>query len=457
MKRWSWIVAASLVCGGCETQQVTVDTSPQVTVAAAPAPATQPDIAFEPDEVVPAPPVIPAATFHLTDYGAVGDGVTFNTDAFKKAVAAIAAAGGGHLDVPAGTFLTKSFVLTSHMDLHLERGAIIKAPTRFSDYGLAEPGARGAGTTRPARREMGYRRIEPLISADHVTDVSITGSGTIDGSGEMFWLFVSQAARRYLPMRVDFPRPVLVSIHGDRLLFDGVTLTNSPMFHLTPTGHDIMIENLHIVAPSDSPNTDAMDLRGQRIVVRKCEIDVGDDNVEIGGPCKDVLVEDLSCLHGHGVSIGSPTRGGVSHVIVRRCTFDGGENGIRIKSARGRGGLIEDVTFTNLSMRYITKRPIDITMLYSGDREAEGDETDIPQVRNVLVRNVTIDGAPIVGRIVGLPEQLATDITLQNVTTRTDAGIYLQDAEGIVFKNVDMDVAVGEAISVDNGKYVVIP
>jgi hypothetical protein len=119
--------------------------------------------------------------------------------------------------------------------------------------------------------------------------------------------------------------------------------------------------------------------------------------------------------------------------------------------------LIEDVTFTNLSMRYITKRPIDITMLYSGDREAEGDETDIPQVRNVLVRNVTIDGAPIVGRIVGLPEQLATDITLQNVTTRTDAGIYLQDAEGIVFKNVDMDVAVGEAISVDNGKYVVIP
>ncbi|MGA3066182.1 MAG: glycosyl hydrolase family 28 protein [Tepidisphaeraceae bacterium] len=410
------------------------------------------------EEIVAAPPVIPPQTFLLTDFGAVGDGDTFDTDAFKKAVNAIAKAGGGHLIVPAGTYLTKSFTLVSHMDLHLERGATIQAPTRYSDYGLPDPGKRPA--TRPVgARGFAFARLPALISASKVTDVSITGSGTIDGSGGMFWLFASQAARRYLPNSMQYPRPVLIAIHGDRLLFDGVTLTNSPMFHLTPSGNDILIENLHIVAPSDSPNTDAMDLRGQRIVVRHCEIDVGDDHVEIGGPCKDILVEDLTCLHGHGISIGSPTRGGVSHVIVRRCTFDSSENAIRIKSARGRGGLIEDVTYSDISIKNITKMPIDITMLYSGEREPDpdGDFTDIPQVRNVRLSNITITGCHRVGRIVGLPEQLATDITLENVNATTDQGVYVQDATNIFFKNVQMDIAVGKPIITDNGKVTVTP
>jgi len=420
----------------------------------------------QPAEITAALPVIPDATFKLTDFGAVGDGRTFNTDAFTKAVAAVAKAGGGHLIVPAGTFLTKSFAMTSHMDLHLERGAIIKAPTQFADYGLPDPSQSirgGAPTTRPALGARGApgaggfggfggggRARMALITGSDLTDVSITGSGTIDGSGEMFWVFASGAAQRYLPIRVNYPRPVLVAVRGNRMLFDGVTLTNSPMFHLTPSGQDITISNLHIVAPDDSPNTDAMDLRGQRIVVKDCEIDVGDDNVEIGGPCRDILVENLTCLHGHGISIGSPTRGGVSHVLVRHCTFDGGENAIRIKSSRGRGGLIEDVTYTDIQIKNITKRPIDISMLYSGTREAVPGATDIPQVRNVLISNVTITRSPEMGRIWGLPEQLAKDITLENVKVQTDRGITVQDAAGIVFKNVQMDVAVGDPIATDN-------
>ena len=108
-------------------------------------------------------------------------------------------------------------------------------------------------------------------------------------------------------------------------------------------------------------------------------------------------------------------------------------------------------------MKNIAKRPIDITMLYSGERQAEGDEEDIPQVRDVLIKNVTITGAPVIGRIVGLPEQLATDITLQNVYSYTDEGIYLQDAANITFKNVDFDVAVGKPITADNATFKVVP
>jgi polygalacturonase len=452
MRRFSWLLAGTLICSGCAAGSGSKGDSPQAAAPAVSAAPVQP--AAPGDDIVAALPVIPSASFNLADYGAIGDGETFNTDAFKKAVAAVGAAGGGHLIVPAGTYLTKPFTLVSHMDLHLERGAVIKAPTRFSDYGLPEPGKKA--TTSPSARRA-YGRLPALISASGVNDVSITGEGTIDGSGGMFWVFTSHNARDYSPSAMELPRPVLVAVHGDRLLFDGVTLTNSAMFHLTPSGNDVTIQNLHIMAPSDSPNTDAMDLRGQRIVVRGCEIDVGDDNVEIGGPCKDILVENCQCLHGHGISIGSPTRGGVSHVVVRNCSFDSGDNAIRIKSARGRGGLIENVVFTDLTMKNVAKRPIDITMLYSGSRQAEGDETDIPQVRNVVIRNVTITGSPEIGRIEGLPEQLATDIRLENVTTYTDEGIYLQDASGIVFKNVKMNVAVGKPISTDNATYTIEP
>jgi polygalacturonase len=104
-------------------------------------------------------------------------------------------------------------------------------------------------------------RIAPLISCDPgTTDLAITGSGTVDGSGAMFWIWASKASLRYLPPHAMVPRPVLVSLRGvTRLHVDGITLTNSPSFHLAPSGLDITLENLHVVAPSDAPNTDALE------------------------------------------------------------------------------------------------------------------------------------------------------------------------------------------------------
>ena len=328
------------------------------------APAPQRPAAAQ-DEITAALPVIPDAKFNLMDYGAVGDGKTLNTDAFKSAVAAIAKAGGGRLIVPAGTFKTLPFVLTSHMDLHLDAGAIIKAPDTFEAYGIPDPNK--AQPAQPGARG-GFGRVAPLIPCPAgTTDLAITGSGTIDGSGAMFWMWSDKAARRYPPGRAVVARPVLVSLNGvQRLHVDGITLTNSPMFHLVPRGQDITIENLRIVAPSDAPNTDAMDPGGQRIVIRNCEIDTGDDNVALQSGSHDVLIEDLTCLHGHGISIGSPTRNGLSHVIVRRCTFDGTDNGLRIKSYRGNGGEVHDIRYSDIVMKNV-RRPFDINMRYNGN------------------------------------------------------------------------------------------
>jgi len=317
-------------------------------------------------EITAALPVIPPARFNLSDYGAVGDGVTLNTAAFQKAVAAIEKAGGGHLIVPAGTFKTLPFTLTSRLDLHLDPGAVIKAPDTWEAYGIPDP-----NQAMPAAPELGRgvrARVPPLIScATGTTDLAITGSGTIDGSGAMFWMWTSKAARRYAPGHPAVPRPMLVFLPGvTRLHVDGITLANSPNFHLAPSGRDITLENLRIVAPSDSPNTDAIDPGGERIVIRKCELDVGDDNVALKNGGKDILIEDLTCLHGHGISIGSATRDGFSHIIVRRCTFDGTDNGLRIKSYRGGGGEVHDIRYSDIVMKYV-RRPFDINMLYNGN------------------------------------------------------------------------------------------
>ena len=417
------------------------------------------------DEIVAALPVIPDAKFNLADFGGVGDGKTFNTDAFKNAIAAIAKAGGGHLIVAAGTYKTLPFTLTSHLDLHLEPGATIKAPSTFKDYGIPDPNdplPEPAPGAAPAGRGRGFggTRVAPLISGSNLTDVAITGDGTIDGSGAVFWAWSDKHARMYPPGRRIVFRPHLIVLNGmQRLHIDGVTLTNSPMYHLVPTGSDMLFENIRVVAPSDAPNSDAIDPSGTRIVIRNCEIDTGDDNVAVHAGTKDVLIEDLTCLHGHGISIGSGTRAGLAHMIVRRCTFDGTDNGIRIKSFRGNGGEVHDIWYSDLTMKNV-RRPFDINMLYNGNaglatdvgpRQAEPGQTrNIPNFYDIHITNLTVTRSPLGGRILGVPELMPHDITFTNVKIQSNRGFLVQDGKDITFDKVRIAVAVGDPLVLDN-------
>ncbi|HVT27356.1 MAG TPA: glycosyl hydrolase family 28 protein [Lacipirellulaceae bacterium] len=421
--------------------------------------------AAQPD-ITAALPDIPDAKFNLTDFGGRGDSTSLNTEAFKKAVAAIEKAGGGHLIVPAGTFKTLSFSLTSHMDLHLEEGATIKAPKNLEEYGIPDP-------TKPLPAELrveydksggdsgvGREKIAPLISGSHLTDISITGSGTIDGSGEMFWTWSDKAARRFPPGRRVVPRPMLISLRSiKRLHVEGVTLTNSPSYHLVPRGDDITIENIRVVAPSDAPNTDAINIGGHRIVVRNCQIDSGDDNVALQSGSTDVLIENLTCLHGHGISIGSSTQKGLSNVFVRHCRFDGTDNGLRIKSYRGRGGEVHDIWYSDIVMKNV-RRPFDINMLYNGNantptdvgprRAKPGQTKAIPNFHDIHVTNLDITHSRLAGRILGLPEQMPHHITFTNVKIQAKRGFLVQDAKDVVFKNVQIDAASGAPLVLDN-------
>ena len=172
------------------------------------------------------------------------------------------------------------------------------------------------------------------------------------------------------------------------------------------------------------------------------------------------MIEDLTCLHGHGISIGSGTREGFSHVIVRRCTFNGTDNGLRIKSFRGGGGEVHDIRYSDIVMNYV-RRPFDINMLYNGNaglptdvgpRNAEpGQTANIPNFHDIHVTNLTITDSPVAGRILGLPEQMANDITFTNVKIQSDRGFLLQDAKDVVFDNVRINAAIGDPLVLDNG------
>jgi len=415
---------------------------------------TRPAAPGDAASIVAALPVIPDATFNLTDFGGVGDNKTFNTASFQKAVAAIAKAGGGHLIVPAGTYRTLPFYLTSHMDLHLNAGATIKAPDTFAAYGIPDP-------AKPLTAASSAAPLRPLISCHtNSTDISITGPGTIDGSGAMFWKWSDKAARKYPPGRRIIARPVLIALSGvQRLLVRDVTLTNSPKYHLVPRGQDITIENIRVVAPANSPNTDAMDPGGQRIVIRNCTIDTGDDNVALESGCRDVLVENLTCLHGHGISIGSGTRNGLSHIFVRHCTFDGSANGLRIKSDRGGGGEVHDIWYSDITMKNV-RRPFDINMRYNGNADtptdvgprdaATGQTTAIPDFHDIHFTNITVTNSPIAGRMLGIPEEMPNHITFTNVKIQSGRGFLVQDAKDITFDKVQINNTVGSKLVLDN-------
>lgn len=393
------------------------------------------------ERVKPALPKIPERTFNLADFGAVGDGRTMNTEAFRRAIDAIAQAGGGRLVVPAGVFRTAPFVLCSNLDLHLSAGATIQAPDTFEALGLPNP----AQFKTQAEANAVYRVPGPLISGRSLHDVALTGTGTIDGSGAHWWAWSERAARNVAktsPGRVVYRRPHLVVIERcERLLVADITLTNSSMFHLVPKNvTDLTIERVKVRAPWDgsAPNTDAIDPGPvTRAWIHHCDIDTGDDDIVIKSGGTDVLIEDCTIKHGHGISIGSETITGVHNLLVRRCTFDSTDNGIRIKSMRGAGGLVENVRYTEITMRNVANAIIlQLDYVDNNRPDFRGDPTKVPAIRNILIDRLTIEGSRNAGIIHGLPDSPITNITLRDITLTAEKDFDLRHADHPTFERV---------------------
>ena len=398
------------------------------------------------EHLSPARPVIPDRVFHLADFGAVGDGHTLNTAAFHSAIAAVNQAGGGRLVVPRGIFVTAPFTLCSSLELHLEAGAVILAPDTFTALGLPEPATLHSQDEVRARVHV----PAPLISGKNLHDVALAGPGTIDGSGAHWWAWSERAARKLqLPGRLVYPRPNLVAIDGcARLLVADLTFANSSKFHLVPANiTDLTIERVKVRAPFDAPNTDAIDPGPvTNAVIRDCDIDTGDDDIVIKSGGRNILIENCSIHHGHGLSVGSGTSAGLDGMLVRNCTLDGTDNGIRIKSMRGAGGPVENIRYTNIAMRGVAHAIVlDLNYVDNNRPGFRGDPAKIPSIRHLLIDHVTIEGSEHAGRIIGLPDSRISDITLRDVTITAEEDFVIKNAAPPVFERVTRTIRPGVA------------
>ena len=433
-----------------------------------------------------AQPVFPDRQMDVRQFGAVGDGLADCTVAFAKAIATLSEKGGGQLIVPPGIWLTGPIKLRSHINLHLERSALIQFSREYRLYpivGLDIQGEKETVTTSP-------------ICGQKLEDVAITGEGIIDGGGEAwrpvkksklsevewkalvksggmvnekgdFW-WASEVARSGKPER---PR-MLRLIGCKRVLLAGVTFQNPPNWTMNPQlSEDVSILNVTVHNSPAAQNSDALDLEScRRAVIRGCTFDTGDDGIciksgkdavgrRIGVPTEDVLVEGCTVYHAHGgFTIGSEMSGGVRNMLVTNCTFIGTDIGLRFKSRRGRGGVVENIHITDIRMVDITHAAISFSFNYGG--KSSEDELDAasdtkvlpvteetPEFRDFHIENVICRGAQTAMVLDGLPEMPLRDLTLKNVSLTSQQGVLVADANNISFENVRVENKTGKVLT----------
>jgi polygalacturonase len=395
-------------------------------------------------------------TFDVRSLGAVGDGGTLNTAAFNRAIQACHDAGGGVVLVPAGTWLTGPIHMRSNVNLRLEKEALVRFSTRFADY-LPVVFTRWEGVE--------CYNYSPLIYALDSRNVAVTGEGILDGQGQAWWHWkqAQQAAARALYDAQFDGVPVERRIYGteaaalrpqffqpircQNVLVEGVTFLNGPMW----TMHPVYSENIVVRAvtvDSSGPNTDGLNPDSCRnVLVEDCSFSTGDDCIAInsgmnedgwrvGRPCENIIIRNCHMREGHGaVAIGSGMSGGVRNVYVHDCHFSGGDQGIRMKSMRGRGGIVENVYFANIRISSIRHEAIVLSMFYGSSTAAPRSDAP-PAFRNIHIRDVTCDCAGVAIDICGLSEQRIEHVTLERVRVEAVQGVRCREVDGLTLRDV---------------------
>jgi polygalacturonase len=395
------------------------------------------------------PSAADARVFDVRRFGAHGDGKTLDTASVQKALDQCGESGGGTVLFPSGTYLSKPLTLRTKTKLLLEKGAVLKATDAKEDF---------ASTEKP-------NTFIPFIAGKDLEDITIAGDGVIDGSGEKWWGPAEEARRKKPGYTLPRPRMVVLT-RVKRLRVQDVTLRNGPTFHLVPMDcEDVVITNVTILAPAHSANTDAIDpTTCRRVLITRCLIDVGDDNVAIKSghriegrefACEDITIEHCIFKHGHGVSIGSETVGGFRNLTVRNCTFEDTDNGLRIKSPRGRGGRVENITYRDITMKGMSPTAITITCYYPKipkTDEAQLVTPETPMFRNIRITNVKGTATKAAGIIVGLPESMITNVILENVELTAPTGLTIRNARAVQLKNVKIKTSEGEKVVMENAE-----
>ena len=461
-------------------------------------------------------PVFKNSTVSLSDFGAKGDGITLNTEAFSKAIDELSIKGGGKLVVPAGVWFTGPIVLKSNINLHLDKGALILFSPDFNLYPLVNTSFEGLDT----------KRCQSPISARNAVNVAITGEGSINGSGEAWrplkkakvtetqWKKVIKSggvlkdATYWYPsasslkgqsmsdMNVpnkkltesewleikDFLRPVMINfIECKNVMLQGVLFENSPSWNIHPLlCTNLIIENITVRNPSYAQNGDGIDIEScKNVLLINSNFDVGDDGICIKSgkdeegrkrarPTENVIVDNCKVFKAHGgFVVGSEMSGGVRNISVKNCQFMGTDVGLRFKSNRGRGGLVENIYISDIYMFDITTDSFLFDLYYGGKSATEsleeGEEAqttaqiptvtvETPSFRNIFVKNIVSRNARRAMFFNGLPEMNISNINIENAFISSQYGALLCQANGIKFKNIQIFPQSGPAITLQDVK-----
>ncbi|WP_176956161.1 glycoside hydrolase family 28 protein [Catalinimonas alkaloidigena] len=400
------------------------------------------------------------ATYLITAYGAVGDSVTVNTEAIQQAIDACAENGGGTVQIPKGVFSSGAIFLKEGVTLEVQEGAKLRAVAGLENFPELK-------NTRIAGIEMDWpSAFINIIDASHVT---ITGDGTIDGSGyywwEPYWQKRDSLTGKVPGDLIDWhvPRPRLMLFQNtSECTLENVKLRNSGFWtvHICYS-HDIDVTNVNIVNPvlesgKRAASSDGIDVDSSHdIAIRDCYIACdddciavksgrGSDGLRINIPTENVLIENCTFGSGHGgVSMGTETAGGIKNVLVKNCVADGNQAPIKFKPRPGRGGVIENITHEGWKVKNV-KTVIDYALrnVDGSDYIDEWQEIKVPfekatpRYRNLTIRDVEATDARTAISFLGWPLAHAENVILENVNIQAASGATFQYVDNLLLKNV---------------------
>ncbi len=440
-------------------------------------------------------------TLNIKKTGAIPDGFFLNTIPINTAIETLSKKGGGVVLVPSGLWLTGPIVLKSNINLHIANGATLLFTEDKSQYPLVEGNWEG----------LPQMRNQSPISATGVSNIAITGQGIIDGNGDG-WRSVksdkltasqwkkllasggvtSEDKKTWYPSEAfmkaskgpanpgqilpgrdaayfasikDFLRPnLLVISQCKNILLEGVTFQNSPAWCLHPLmSEHLTVRNIFVKNPWYAQNGDGIDVEScKNVLIENSVFDVGDDALcmksgrdeagrKRGMPTENVIIRGCTVYSSHGgFVIGSEMSGGARNIYVSNCTFIGADIGLRFKTTRGRGGIVENIFIRDIYMKDIPAEAILFDMYYmakdpvalAGEKrelpkvELKPVDETTPQFRNFHISNVYCNGAEKGIFVRGIPEMHVKDIVLENMVLQADKGIDIQEASGISLKNI---------------------
>ena len=454
-------------------------------------------------------PVFKHDTFSIARYGAVADGITIDTKAIQAAIEECGRNGGGVVLVPQGLWITGPLVLRSGVDLHVDRAAILQ----FSPDKDLYPIVAGNWEGHPAAR------CQSPISGTDLENIAITGGGIIDGNGDSWrwiakdrlsegewkqkvasggvvtedgktWFPSAQAMKGFRTKEAgvlkpgmspedfkdirDFLRPnLLVLTNCKKVLLEGTTFQNSPAWCLhTLLCEDLTLHDVHVRNPWNAANGDGIDVESCKgVLIEHSTFDAGDDGICVksgrdedgrrrGRPTENMIVRDDIVYRAHGgFVVGSEMSGGARNIFVYHCSFIGTDIGLRFKTVRGRGGVVEKIYVKDIVMRDIVHQAVFLDMYYFAKAPAIADvyegkaKVEVPPVseatprfRDIHISHIVCDGAEEGIFVRGLPEMNIRDIYLDHLVLRARKGVEIIEAQGIALKDIRLVTSDSNAV-----------